>query len=184
MICELAAAFGAVGGATSPQAGLSRTNVEQLIRAREILTVSSRQRHDVHQIASQVGLNANKLCAGFKLMFGMTLVDYRREVSLLEARRLLDTTQLSVQKIADRIGYGHQSTFATAFKNRFGISPTLYRHKLTLPPGIRSSGAVARGAPKTPRPDPKRQGQYCARSRVASRGCESRSNAAMPWSCS
>jgi transcriptional regulator GlxA family with amidase domain len=48
---------------------------------------------------------------------------------LQKALALLDTSQLSVQQIADKSGYQSPSAFARAFSGKFGASPSDYRRQ-------------------------------------------------------
>jgi AraC-like DNA-binding protein len=44
-----------------------------------------------------------------------------------EAKRLLETTDRSITEVAFDVGYEYSSNFTTAFKRRFGITPSLAR---------------------------------------------------------
>ena len=46
-----------------------------------------------------------------------------------QAKLLLLTTTLSVQQIADRLGFKNQSHFVTFFRRFAGMSPRAYREK-------------------------------------------------------
>jgi AraC-like DNA-binding protein len=47
------------------------------------------------------------------------------------AKDLLGTTDLSVQAVANRIGYESEAAFSRAFKRAFGSSPTHWRAMTT-----------------------------------------------------
>ena len=54
------------------------------------------------------------------------LLSYRLE----QGSRLLRTTKMSVQEIAESIGYENPLTFSKMFKNAYGVSPKYYRMKV------------------------------------------------------
>lgn len=64
---------------------------------------------------------------------------FRREVErerVAEAKRLLAETQLKLELIAQRAGYGSAAHFSTAFLHHVGVSPSLWRSRVLagLPP--------------------------------------------------
>ncbi len=49
-------------------------------------------------------------------------------VRLLGTRRLLTTSDLREEAIAELSGFGHASDFTQAFVHQYGVSPSDYRH--------------------------------------------------------
>lgn len=82
---------------------------------------------DVAALARSVGTNTRHLNDAFRKHAGVTVFDYLREARMKEARHLLRETRLEVQAIANDLGYGSAANFATAFRERFGLSPRQYR---------------------------------------------------------
>ncbi|MBF7052941.1 helix-turn-helix domain-containing protein [Halomonas sp. KAO] len=81
----------------------------------------------LHELAQQVGTNAKQLNLSFRACVGMTVYEYLREERMKEARKLLVYTDTSVSEIAEVVGFSSVSTFSTAFKERFGTSPSRFR---------------------------------------------------------
>jgi len=81
----------------------------------------------IHQLARQFGINRNKLCTGFHLLYGTTVYDFCRILRLQKAQRLLADPQLSLTDIAFSAGFGSASAFSTAFARYFGSPPSQYR---------------------------------------------------------
>ncbi|TDB04978.1 response regulator transcription factor [Halomonas marinisediminis] len=81
----------------------------------------------LHELAQQVGTNAKQLNHSFRACVGMTVYEYLREERMKEARKLLVSTAISVSEIAETVGFSSVGTFSTAFKERFGTSPTRFR---------------------------------------------------------
>lgn len=70
-----------------------------------------------------------RLNAAFQACAGATVYEYLREIRMQEAKRLLDSTSLSVELVALRIGFTSGPNFSTAFRERFGLSPSRYRNR-------------------------------------------------------
>lgn len=95
--------------------------------ARVHLLAALRQPPELQQLAELVGTNTKRLNEAFKTCAGMTVFEYLREERMREARQLLGSTRLSIADIASSIGYTNSAHFATAFKERFGITPSQCR---------------------------------------------------------
>jgi len=81
----------------------------------------------IHQIARQFGINRNKLCTGFHLLYGTTVYDFCRALRLQKAQQLLADPRLSLTDIAFSAGFGSASAFSTAFARHFGAPPSQFR---------------------------------------------------------
>ena len=101
-------------------ANLAHRVVERLAR-------DYRQPPLVDELAKELGASPKKLQASFKGAFGMTMVEYCLERRMREAQQLLIEAKLSVARVAERLGYAHQSSFAAAFSGHVGMSPREYR---------------------------------------------------------
>ena len=96
----------------------------RLIRSRlsEELTVTG--------IASELGSYEKKLSSLFREKTGMTVYAFLREERLKTARIWLGETSTSVREIAEQLGFQNAGNFATAFKSRFGVTPSSYRESV------------------------------------------------------
>ncbi|MFD1770147.1 MULTISPECIES: helix-turn-helix domain-containing protein [Sphingobacterium] len=63
---------------------------------------------------------------------GMPASEWIQHVVILEAKILLQDNRLSISEVADALNFPDQSTFGKYFKKYVGISPILYRQRLTL----------------------------------------------------
>lgn len=79
------------------------------------------------ELAYTVGTNPRRLNEEFRARFGLTTIGFLRESRLKEAHRLLMDTDLPIQQIGCRVGYPLPANFATAFRERFGVSPRQLR---------------------------------------------------------
>ena len=64
----------------------------------------------------------------FKQMSGYSPVQYLLRRRIGEAQTLLITTELSVARIAEMVGYDSQSYFNLQFTKNVGMPPSRYRH--------------------------------------------------------
>jgi AraC-like DNA-binding protein len=79
-------------------------------------------------------MNRNKLHFGFKQQFGVSIHEYQTEARMQVALKLLQTTELPVGQIAERVGYGEPTNFTAAFRKHFELLPREARAQ-TRPPG-------------------------------------------------
>jgi AraC-like DNA-binding protein len=66
----------------------------------------------------------NRLFSG---AFGLGPIQYHQLMRLQKAKQLLQYTRLSIQDIADKLGYQSIHSFSRAFKNKEGVPPSYYR---------------------------------------------------------
>ena len=84
-------------------------------------------RLDLPEAAEAVGSNPSYLSRIMKQELGMSFKDFVTNLRITHAIHLMHTTDLSINQIADRVGYSNQHYFSAAFKNVQGISPSDYR---------------------------------------------------------
>lgn len=81
----------------------------------------------VGEYAEKVGVSAPHLTRVCRNILGSSPNELVRQRRLLEAKRLLEYTRLSVSEIAHRSGFREPSFFSRTFSRTFGISPKSYR---------------------------------------------------------
>ncbi|MDG4850740.1 helix-turn-helix domain-containing protein, partial [Peribacillus frigoritolerans] len=81
------------------------------------------------EIASSVHLSPYYLIRIFKEKEGLSPIQYLIKIRLEEAKRLLTTSNLSIQEIASNVGYSNPNYFNIVFKKFTGYSPGKYRKK-------------------------------------------------------
>lgn len=82
------------------------------------------------EIARQVGTHGKKLSSIFRQHLGMTVFAFLREERLRKSQQLLADSHLGIQDIADLVGFRSAANFATAFRERTGMTPTAFRSRL------------------------------------------------------
>lgn len=95
----------------------------------------------VERLARLVGTHEKRLTRAFRDTLGQTVFEYLRNERLRIAQGLLSRTPLSIAQIAEEIGFSSPANFATAFRERFGVTPSAYRDecrtcRLQEPAGI------------------------------------------------
>ncbi len=63
------------------------------------------------------------LTTGFKAVYGETIFDFSVRCRMQHAMTLLRDQHWSVDKVSEAVGYGHSTSFATAFRRYFGMRP-------------------------------------------------------------
>lgn len=79
------------------------------------------------QIALMVGTNECTLKKAFKEVFNTTVFGYLLDFRMNLAMHYLKDTHKSIQDIALLVGYEHSSHFASAFKNKYSVTPSMCR---------------------------------------------------------
>ncbi|MDG5790100.1 AraC family transcriptional regulator [Evansella sp. AB-P1] len=78
-------------------------------------------------ISEHFGIKAKYLSKLFKKEFGIKYVDFLIDLRIIAAKELLTNTNMSLQIIAEKVGYSSAISFSRTFKKVVGISPGEYR---------------------------------------------------------
>ncbi|MFS2005193.1 response regulator [Duganella sp. CT11-25] len=81
-------------------------------------------------IARSVGTYREKLSQVFREQTGMTVFGFIREERIRRGEELLRDTDIDVQDIALLIGFNNAGNFATAFRERMGVTPSAFRQAI------------------------------------------------------
>ena len=87
------------------------------------------EKFSLDAVASALYVNKIYLSKSFKQTTGDTLLHYHNSVRCRKACELLETTDLSIEIIGNRVGYVTPSHFARVFRHCCGCSPTDYRRQ-------------------------------------------------------
>lgn len=106
---------------------------DRLHRAKDILMECLSNPPSLIELARQVGLNDRKLKEGFRQLFGTTVFGYLHVYRMEQARQLLQRNEITIEGVANAVGFRDRSYFAAAFRRKFGMNPrdyiTLIRRK-------------------------------------------------------
>lgn len=105
---------------------LNMNEKKQISQAKALLVKDLQSPPTLNDLSAMTGLNAAKLQAGFRQIYGKSVFDYFREYRMQEARVILENRETNVSETAWQVGYINVSHFSAAFKKRFGILPKHY----------------------------------------------------------
>lgn len=110
---------------------LRRTDTMQLNRARDLIEGRLSSDLSVAAIATDVGIGVSSLQRLFRQSYGCSIYEYVRARRLDAARALLEQGR-SVTTAADAAGYSSAANFATAFRRKFGMTPSQAREGILV----------------------------------------------------
>lgn len=105
----------------------SNKDHEKFHYAKNLLEERLQNPPTIYELSRLVGLNEFKLKKGFKELFGNTIFGYLTDYRLGFARQFLLNTDKTIADISNMIGYSHQQHFSTAFKRKYGVTPSELR---------------------------------------------------------
>ncbi len=85
----------------------------------------------IDRLAAQAHMSRRTFVRAFRASTGTTPSAWIRARRLDAARRLLETTDLSVDQVAADCGFGSAVTLRQNFASAFSTSPTDYRRRFT-----------------------------------------------------
>lgn len=116
------------GNASERVNAAQRDNTNLLVNAvKEFINENFAQPVGLAEAARAVGRNPSYLSRLVRERTGENFTQLLTDKRLTEAKRLLKDTNLKVQEIADRIGYGNVRYFTRVFKANVNMSPNDYR---------------------------------------------------------
>lgn len=93
----------------------------------EWLALHYRTRAPIASIVARSGLPERSFLRRFTKATGMKPIDYLHAVRIEEAKQLLETSEMSVEAIADEVGYEDVSFLNRLFRRKTGLTPAQYR---------------------------------------------------------
>jgi AraC family transcriptional regulator, transcriptional activator FtrA len=81
----------------------------------------------VEDLARRAMLSPRTFARRFRAVTGVTPMRWLTRQRVLHAQRLLETTELPVERVAQRCGFGTSAAFRTHFRRIVGTSPLSYR---------------------------------------------------------
>jgi AraC family transcriptional activator FtrA len=85
--------------------------------------------HSIKSLAQSVNLSERTFLRRFKQSTGTTPGEWLTDARLQYARELLETTDLSIDLLAQQSGFGTATTLRHHFRHRLNISPAAYRKR-------------------------------------------------------
>lgn len=104
----------------------SMMSLRQSEQVRDYLLAHIGEPLTIEGIAREAGTSTSTLQRHFKEHFGMTIFDFIRQQRLEMARSALESEGIPIARAAHMAGYNNLSSFTTAFKKAYGVTP---RHR-------------------------------------------------------
>lgn len=114
-------------------AGETRPTLDLVSRVFTDIDRHFRETSTLAQAASRLGYTQGYLTTRLRQLTGRTYGAWIIERRMIESRRLLSATDLSVGDIAQAIGYAEQESFIRRFRARHGLTPASWRENARRP---------------------------------------------------
>ena len=118
--------------AQTPYASLlhkSKHSDDLVLRAQTLLVTNLKRTPDLEKLAARLRVTGRTLSRRFKNAIGETPLTFLQNTRIERVRRLLETTNLSLDQIIHRVGYEDISSFRRLFTRAIGTSPGEYRRR-------------------------------------------------------
>jgi len=96
----------------------------------------------VAAMVAQSGLPERSFKRRFARATGMSPIEYVHALRLEETKHLLERTELSVEAVANEVGYEDASFFSRLFRRRVGLTPAQYRRRFSALRAVLTDSAV------------------------------------------
>jgi len=106
---------------------LSALDDPRLARVVETILDHPERHHTLDSLADVAHMSRSTFTRHFEHRFGRTPMDYIRDVRLRRGAQLLRVGGLSIDGIANKVGFASRSHFSHSFQQQYGCSPTDFR---------------------------------------------------------
>ncbi|MCD7949283.1 MAG: AraC family transcriptional regulator [Erysipelotrichaceae bacterium] len=100
------------------------------IRIKQMIEYITNHYHEnilLDDLAKEIGISKSTCCREFKDHMDCTIFEYIMNYRLIEATKLLLSSDYNITEIAYMCGFSTSSYFIKQFKNKTGVSPYVYR---------------------------------------------------------
>lgn len=108
---------------------MNERTTELFVAFMRLLTKHFKEHHDISFYSGHLHVTTTHLSRIVRQVTGRTVIEYINQMLFMEAAWLLQSTNLSIYNIAERLHFSDQSSFARFFTRMRGISPKAYRNK-------------------------------------------------------
>ena len=112
-------------------------------RAQRWMEKSLSQGFSLAELARHLAVSERTLNRRFKLATGEAPLHHLQSLRVDVAKRLLESSGLTVDAVSARVGYGDLSTFRRLFRRETGLSPRDYQRRFSRRAQGRSAGSAA-----------------------------------------
>lgn len=110
------------------ESGRAKKNIENAFvdSIKDYLSENVYKNLSLMDICAHYNMSKSYLSRLFKNETGRGIIDYYIELKISEAKLLIRKEELNFTQIADKLGYGSIHHFTRSFKDRTGMSPSVY----------------------------------------------------------
>lgn len=119
--------YGNINIGTSRILKLTSSDIHAIQKAHDILSKNYCNPPNIDTLSKMVFLSEQKLKAGFSKHYHMSIGEYTKHIRMTVAANLLSTTDLSIEDIANKIGYNYSANFSKMFKKIYEKTPLQFR---------------------------------------------------------
>ncbi|MBK5536729.1 helix-turn-helix domain-containing protein [Pseudomonas sp. TH07] len=98
----------------------------------QLVEAHYREHVKVEDLAHKLGISVSHLNGTCRELAGQPALQIMHERQLLEAKRLLTYTGMTIYEISDSLGFSDPTNFTRMFRRRIGISPKAFRDRLKV----------------------------------------------------
>lgn len=114
-------------------------------RAQRQMETTLQDKFRMSDLAAHLAVSERTLHRRFKQAVGDSPVGYLQTLRIEVAKRLLESGELDLETIVERVGYGDFSTFGQLFKRKTDLSPREYQRRFTLASSVPTAPGQAAG---------------------------------------
>jgi AraC-like DNA-binding protein len=81
----------------------------------------------LERLAASIGLSVRHLCRSFRASSGLSLHQYIVSRRIERAKALIKKSELSLEEIAEAVGFAHHAHMTAAFRRLIGATPSQFR---------------------------------------------------------
>lgn len=126
----VSALFASVGSDYMSARYPERSGIRHLRRATDYITSNLHRTILSREIAADAGVSLNYLNRLFSEQYGMTLNEYVNHLRIIEAKKLIERTDIPLSELYRQVGYQTPQNFGKQFQKQAGCTPSAYRKQL------------------------------------------------------
>lgn len=85
---------------------------------------------NLSDICRKTGYSKCYIAREFKKVTGYTVTEYRQNMKINEAKRLINETNMSFEEIAEKLSFSSPQYFSTVFRRYTGMTPVYFKKKI------------------------------------------------------
>lgn len=105
-------------------------SLEYFRRFTQLVEQHYREHPKIEDLAHKLGISVSHLNGTCRELGGQPALQIMHDRQLLEAKRLLTYTSMTINEMSDVLGFSDPTNFSRLFRRRVGFSPKVFREQL------------------------------------------------------